>query len=260
MRIVSFNCEDITRATRNGFFDWVLAQDADVICLQDIRANESELADPVYTPDEYFSYFFNGYNPAREKGGVAIYSRIPPKAIITGLGFPVADSLGLCIQADFDRISIASLLVPEGNTDDDSQDVKFKFMEDYLRYLHKQQRKRREFLICGTWQIAHRKIDVASWRDFQSASGFLPPEQAWMDEIIETLGYVDTYREVDRESGRFTWWENSRLRNKNMGWRLDYQMATAGMRHRVLNGGIYTSEVFSRHAPVIIDYDWTLSF
>ena len=259
MRIISFNCEGITNAAEQGFFSWALDQDADVICLQDIRAREHEVADAAFAPSDYFSYFFEDYSEAG-KGGVAIYTRTPPKAIITGLGIPEADTHGLYIQADFDKISIGSLLVPQADNTPESLNWKYRFMEEYLQFLSKQRRKRREFITCGSWHVAHKKIDLSNWRDNDEVSGFQPAERAWMDEIINGLEYVDTYREVDREGGKYSFWESDEHRERNEGWRFDYQIATPSMKHRVLSSGMFSGETFSRHAPVIVDYDWELSF
>ena len=260
MRIISFNCEGIINAAERGFFSWAQEQDADVICLQDIRARESDVIDAPFNPEGYFSYFFESYSLQSGQGGVALYTRTPPKAIITGMSLPEADIHGLYLQADFDKISIGTLLVPEPDGTPESMNWKYKFMEDYLQYLAKQRRKRREFITCGTWQVAHNKIDVANWRVYQESPGFQPPERAWMDEIINGMDYVDTYREVDREGGKYTFWATDDHRKANEGRRYDYQIATPSMKHRVLNSGIYTGEEFSRHAPVIVDYDWELSF
>jgi exodeoxyribonuclease-3 len=113
-------------------------------------------------------------------------------------------------------------------------------------------------IICGGWNIAHKKIDIHDWRYHQNSPGFLAHERQWMDDLLNQIGLIDTYREVDRESGRYTWWQDEQHRQENQGWRLDYQVATPGVRHTVLNAGIYTHKAFSKHAPVIIDYDWEL--
>ncbi|MTI13709.1 exodeoxyribonuclease III [Sansalvadorimonas verongulae] len=260
MRVISFNCEGITNAAERGFFSWAREQDADVICLQDIRARESDIIGAPFNPEGYFSYFFESYTLQSGQGGVALYTRIPPKAIITGLSLPEADIHGLYLQADFDKISIGTLLVPEADSTPEAMNWKYKFMEDYLQYLTKQRRKRREFITCGTWQVAHSKIDIANWREYQDSPGFQPAERAWMSEILNGMDYVDTYREVDRESGKYTFWASDDHYKANEGRRYDYQIATPSMKHRVLNSGIYTGEPFSRHAPVIVDYDWELSF
>ena len=166
MRVINFNCEGIKSAREKGLFDWLVEQDADIICLQDTREDEQVIEDQ-YALDGYFVYAFSGYNRP-ERGGVAIYTRHAPKAIISGLGFPESDETGRYLQADFDKISIVSLFVPEG-ADDDGLNFKYRFLDGYSHHLSKQRRKRREFIMSGTWNIAHRKIDVHNWRDAQES-------------------------------------------------------------------------------------------
>ncbi len=259
MRIISFNCEGIINAANNGFFAWAQDQDADVICLQDIRARECDLVDAPFNPEGYFSYFFEDYARHAGQGGVALYTRTPPKAIISGMGMYETDIHGLYLQADFDKISIGTLLVPETDHSLASLNWRVKFMEDYLGYLSKQRRKRRDFVTCGSWQVAHKKIDLADWRKAQDRPGFHPAERCWMDEIIDGLKYVDTYREVDREGKKYSFWPTAERRAEDDGYRFDYQISTPEMRHRILHSGIYSGSEFSRHAPVIVDYDWELS-
>ncbi|PJE80079.1 Exodeoxyribonuclease [invertebrate metagenome] len=256
MRVISVNCEGIKSARENGLFSWILEQDADVVCLQDTREDETTMEADDNQLGGYFCYAYSGYN-RKYNGGVAIYTRTAPKAIISGLGYPESDETGRYLQADFDKISIVSLYVPEGYNQE-SQNFKYRFLDGYAHQLNKQRRKRREFVMSGTWNIAHRKIDVANWREAESHSGFQSAERAWMEGLLGEMGFCDGYREIDRESGKYSWWEDESLKQENIGLRLDYQIVTPGMRHRVLNGGIYTGKAFSRHAPVIIDYDWEL--
>ncbi|MDB2384297.1 exodeoxyribonuclease III [Endozoicomonas sp.] len=257
MRFISFNCEGISNAKEKGLFDWLIEQDADVVCLQDLREAEYAMESEKYQLDGYFCYAYEGYKRT-DRGGVALYTRQAPKAVISGLGYPEADETGRYLQADFDKISIASIYVPEGH-DEESQNFKYRFLDGYSHNLNKQRRKRREFIMTGTWNIAHRKLDVANWREAEQNSGFQEAERSWMEGLLGDMGFFDAYREVDREPGQFTYWQDELLRRDNLGMRLDYHIITAGMRHRVLNGGIYKSQVFSSHAPVIIDYDWELS-
>ena len=164
------------------------------------------------------------------------------------------------MQADFDKVSIASLLLPSGRDGDADLNQKFKFMDDFAGYLNKQRRKRREFIYCGSLYVAHLKLDVKNWRDCQNEPGFMAPERAWMDEIFGTMGYVDATREVTRESELYSWWPNSeQAENLNLGLRFDYQFLTPGLRRFVKQAKIPRNVRFSQHAPVIIDYDWTLS-
>ncbi|MDE1463576.1 exodeoxyribonuclease III [Spartinivicinus poritis] len=263
MRIISFNLEGIQKAKEKGFFTWVAQQDADIICLQNTNADEYQIETSDFNLKDYEPYCFSAIDPT--VGGVVIYSRIPPKAIIRGLGFELADNAGCYVQADFDKVSIASLLLPNAASQQEgglnnkcSLADKQHFLTQYAGYLEKQKRKRREFLICGSWYIAHQKIDVADWRTQQEQSGFLLEERNWLSYLNDEIGLLDTYREVDREAGKYSWWPSVEAKEENQGCRYDYTLATQGMRHTVLNAGIYTGQAFSNHAPVIVDYDWEL--
>ncbi|MGB0360940.1 MAG: exodeoxyribonuclease III [Endozoicomonas sp.] len=256
MRVISLNCEGIASAREKGLFDWLEKQDADLICLQDTREDE-EVIEERYFMDGYFVYAFNGYNSS-DQGGVAIYTHQVPKAIISGFGIPEMDEVGRYLQADFDTISIVSLLVPEA-VDDDSLKFKYRFLDACSHHLSKQRRKRREFIMSGTWNIVHRKIDMNNWHDTQKMSGFNQTERDWMEGLLGEMGFFDAYREVDREAGIYSWWKDQVARDENNGMRIDYQIVTPGMRYSVLNGGIYKGQVFSSHGPVIIDYDKELS-
>lgn len=257
MRIISVNVNGIHTAVQRGLLSWLQAQNADVICLQDTRASAVELDDPAYQLDGYFLYACDGEIPSQ--GGVAIYSRQQPKAVIMGLGFEMADRYGRYLQADFDKISIASVLMPSGQNGDEDLNQKFKFMDDFTHYLDKQRRKRREYIYAGSLYVAHNKQDVRNWRDNQQVPGFLAPERAWLDQVFGNLGYVDALREVNREE-TYSWWPDTEQGELlNLGWRFDYQILTQGLRRIVRSARLPRQPRFSQHAPLIIDYDWTLS-
>ena len=258
MRIISVNVNGIQAAAQRGLLSWLQAQNADVICLQDTRASAVELDDPAYQLDGYFLYSVDAEIP--EQGGVALYSRLQPKAVIMGLGFETADRYGRYLQADFDKVSIASLLLPTGRGGDEDLNQKLKFMDDFAHYLDKQRRKRREYIYCGSLYVAHQKLDVKNWRDCQQATGFLAPERAWLDEIFGNMGYIDALREVSREGDLYSWWpDTEQAQMLNLGWRFDYQILTSGMRRFVRNARLPRQPRFSQHAPLVVDYDWTLS-
>src|SRR5690606_15191507 len=258
MRIISVNVNGIQAAAQRGLLSWLQAQNADVICLQDTRASVVELDDPAYQLDGYFLYACDAEIP--EQGGVALYSRLQPKAIIMGLGFETADRYGRYLQADFDKVSISSLLLPTGRGGDEELNQKFKFMDDFAHYLDKQRRKRREYLYCGSLHVAHQKLDVKNWRDCQQEVGFLAPERAWLDEIFGTMGYVDALREVTREGDLYSWWSDTeQAQLLNLGWRFDYQILTSGLRRFVRSARLPRQPRFSQHSALIVDYDWTLS-
>ncbi len=258
MRIVSLNVGGIHSAVERGLFDWLQGQDADVICLQDTRASCREMESAALQLDGYFQYACDAEQP--RQGGVAIYSRLQPKAIIFGLGFEQADRYGRYLQADFDKVSIASLLLPSGLHGDESLNAKFRFIDDFTAYLNKQRRKRREFVYCGSLYVAHQKLDVRNWRECQQLPGFLAAERAWLDEVTGNLGYVDALREVNREGEQYSWWpETEQAQALNLGFRFDYQLLTPGMRRFVRQASLPREPRFSWHSPLVIDYDWNLS-
>ncbi|PKF71088.1 exodeoxyribonuclease III [Pseudomonas fluvialis] len=258
MRIISVNVNGIQAAAERGLLSWLQAQNADVICLQDTRASLDEMDDQAFQLDGYYLYASAAEVP--EQGGVALYSRLQPKAVISGLGFELADRYGRYLQADFDKVSIASLLLPSGQRGDEDLNQKFKFIDDFTHYLNKQRRKRREYIYCGSLYAAQNKLDVKNWRDCQQLPGFLAPERAWLDEVFGNLGYVDALREVSREGEQYSWWPDSeQAQTLNLGWRFDYQILTPGMRRSVRSARLPRQPRFSQHAPLIIDYDWTLS-
>lgn len=255
MRVITFNTQGIEQAAEKGFFDWMVQQDADIICLQDIRAREYQLDDnPRVHPDGYFPFFFEAFDD--DYSGVAIYSRTMPKAVMTGLGFELCDFHGRFIQADFDKVSIASLTIPSGLANEEAQEIKTQYMEHFMGHLQKTLRKRRDFIFAGTYQIAHKTVDLSNWYVNQKVSGFLEEERAWMDEVIDTMGYVDAFREVNKAERQFTWWPSyNRAWTLNEGARLDYQLTSANLKNQIKSASIYRDQRFSDYAPLIIDYD-----
>lgn len=254
MRVITFNTQGIEQAAEKGFFDWMVKQDADVVCLQDLRAKEYQLDDERYHPEGYYPYFFDAFEDGYS--GVAIYSRTVPKAIMTGLGFELCDFHGRFIQADFDKVSVSSLTIPSGLANEEAQEVKREYMQQFMGHLKKTLRKRRDFIFAGTYQIAHRPVDLSNWYVNQQVSGFLADEREWMDEVLVDMGYVDAFREINKVDNQYTWWPSyNRARELNEGARLDYQLTTGNVRSQVKSATIYRDQIFSEHAPLIIDYD-----
>ncbi len=254
MRVISFNANGIRSAARKGFFDWLGHQRADVVCIQETKAQEHQLDDGVFRPDGWHAH----YHDAEKKGysGVAIYSRVKPDRIQAGFGWPDVDCEGRWLQADFGKLSIVSLYLPSGSSGEARQAVKFDLMARMEPLLKSLRRKRREYIICGDWNIAHTKLDIKNWRGNQKNSGFLPEERAWMDQLFGPLGYVDAFRVVDPRDEQYTWWSNrGQAWAKNVGWRIDYQVITPGLKDKVQRASIYKDQRFSDHAPLIIDYE-----
>jgi exodeoxyribonuclease-3 len=254
MRVITLNLNGIRSAAKKGFFEWLKQQDADVICLQELKAQEPQLVEALFRPEGYHCHFCC----AEKKGysGVGIYSKQKPLAIKTGLGWSAADQEGRYIEADFGQVVIASIYLPSGTSGEHRQVVKFDFLERYANYLKEIRQQAREFIICGDWNIAHRQIDLKNWRGNQKNSGFLPEERLWMDQLFDSVGFVDAFREVNQEAEQYTWWSNrGQAWAKNVGWRIDYQVVTPGLRQMIKKVSIYKEQRFSDHAPLMIDYD-----
>jgi exodeoxyribonuclease III len=254
LRIITANLNGIRAAAKKGFFAWVQKQDADFVCLQEIKAQEPILQDPSFALQGYQSFFYC----AEKKGysGVGIYSRHPVKKVIRGLGFEVADQEGRYLALDMGKFTVASLYLPSGTSGEHRQAIKYDFLERYAKQLRDIQNQSQPYIICGDWNIAHQKIDLKNWRTNQKTSGFLPEERAWMDQLLNELNFVDAFRIVNQEPEQYTWW-SQRSREafaNNVGWRIDYQIITPNLKSLVQSASIYREERFSDHAPLIMDY------
>jgi exodeoxyribonuclease-3 len=259
MRIISANLNGIRSAATKGFFEWMVKQSVDVVCIQETKAQEHQLEADKHYPDGYHAYFCD----AEKKGysGVAIYSKIEPDKITFGLGegFEDMDAEGRYIKADFGKLSVVSLYLPSGSAKEERQQVKYSFMERFAERMKEMRRQHREFIICGDWNIVHKEIDIKNWKSNQKNSGCLPEERAWLDEVFGPMGFVDAFREVNQDAGQYTWWSNrGQSWANNVGWRIDYQVITPGLKEKVRSASIYKDERFSDHAPLILDYEGEL--
>ncbi len=255
LRIISANLNGIRSATSKGLFPWLEKQGADVICLQELKAQAPDMTREMLQPDNLFGYFH--YAEKKGYSGVGIYSRKQPDAIIEGLGILDIDAEGRYIEAQFGNLSVVSVYLPSGSSGEERQAVKFSFMERFYPHLQKLRNSGREVIICGDWNIAHQAIDLKNWKGNQKNSGFLPEERAWMTQVLND-GWVDTYRRLypDATDASYTWWSNrGQAWAKNVGWRIDYQIATPGLGAKAVSAAIYKDERFSDHAPLTVDYD-----
>lgn len=255
MKIITLNVNGIRSAQRKGFFKWMLKQKADVVCLQETRAQTHQLDEGALAPGSYSGFF----NDADKRGysGVALYTRRQPDRIIDTLGWPRADTEGRYLQADFGDLSVVSVYLPSGSSGEARQAIKFEFMDRFMPILKKIRRQKRHYILCGDWNIAHREIDLKNWRSNRKNSGFLPEERAWLDELFDRVGLVDAFRLVNQQPEQYTWWSNrGQAWAKNVGWRIDYQIISPGLKGRVKKASIYTRERFSDHAPLIMEYDY----
>ncbi|MDY6942790.1 MAG: exodeoxyribonuclease III [Pseudomonadota bacterium] len=253
MRIITVNVNGIRAAARKGFFDWLEQQQADVVCVQETKAQIHQLKDPVFHPPGYFVHYHDAVKPGYS--GVALYSRREPDDLQVGLGWPDVDAEGRYLEARFGDLAVVSLYMPSGSSSDTRQQVKFGVMDRFMPFLRSLHETSRDYVICGDWNIAHKAIDLKNWRSNQKNSGFLPEERAWMDELFGPAGFVDAFRVVNQESDQYTWWSNrGRAWDNNVGWRIDYHVVTPGMKERIQHAAIYKDQRFSDHAPLTIDY------
>jgi exodeoxyribonuclease-3 len=256
LRIITANLNGIRSAANKGFFEWMDRQHADVVCIQELKAQATDLTREMLQPDKFFGYFH--YAEKKGYSGVGLYSKRQPDEIIEGLGIADIDAEGRYLQADFGRLSVVSLYLPSGSSSEERQQAKFSFMERFLPRLSALRDSGREVVICGDWNIAHKEIDLKNWKSNQKNSGFLPEERAWMTQVLDEVGFVDVHRRLLPEATgeAYTWWSNrGQAWVKNVGWRIDYQVATPGIAATAKQAAVYREQRFSDHAPLLIDYD-----
>ena len=258
MRIITLNVNGIRAAERRGLAHWLARGNAwDVVCLQEIRASHTDIPRALRAPRRAHAAF----HPAERSGysGVGVYARTTPR-FETGFGSREFDCEGRYIEAHFKDLTVISVYLPSGSSGTHRQASKFRFLEEFLPHLERLRRGGREIVLCGDWNIAHQPIDLRNWRGNQKNSGFLPEEREWLTRVFDELGFVDVFRRVDPRPEQYTWWSNrGQAWAKNVGWRIDYQIATPGIAARAHAAAIYKKRRFSDHAPLIIDYDYSLA-
>ncbi|HET7832619.1 MAG TPA: exodeoxyribonuclease III [Gallionella sp.] len=256
MRIITSNLNGIRSAASKGYYEWLARQHADVVCVQELKAQAADMTDQMLEPAGYHGYFH--YAEKKGYSGVGIYTKKKPDQIIEGLGIPDIDVEGRYLEAVFGNLSVVSLYLPSGSAGEHRQAAKFLFLDHFYPRLQKLIHAGREVVICGDWNIAHTEQDLKNWKSNQKNSGFLPEERAWMTRILDELGWVDVYRRLypDTTDACYTWWSNrGQAWAKNVGWRIDYQIATPQIASKAISAAIYKDERFSDHAPLTVEYD-----
>jgi len=259
VRIVTLNLNGIRSAADKGFYAWLATRRADVVCLQELKAQVADMTADMLNPPGHYGYFH--YAEKKGYSGVGVYTRRQPDRIIEGLGIPDIDAEGRYLEVSFGDLSIVSVYLPSGSAGEHRQAAKFAFMDHFWPHLAKLATSGREVILCGDWNIAHTERDLKNWKSNQKNSGFLPEERAWIGRVFTDLGFVDVYRRLhpDATDEGYTWWSNrGQAWARNVGWRIDYQIATPGIAARARSASIYKAERFSDHAPLTIDYDWPL--
>ena len=261
-RLVTLNLNGIRSAASKGFLEWAAQAGADCMGVQEVKAQAADLADRFETVAGMPGYF----HFAEKKGysGVGLYSRKRPSSVVVGLGDAFFDAEGRYVEARYDtpkrKLSIISCYFPSGSSGEERQAAKFRFLD--VVYPHLQAlRAEREFILVGDVNIAHQEKDLKNWRSNQKNSGFLPEERAWMTKLLTDGGLVDVYRQLepDASDACYTWWSNrGQAYANNVGWRLDYHLATPALAAKAKAVSIYTGQKFSDHAPLVVDYGFTL--
>ncbi|MBB5389918.1 MULTISPECIES: exodeoxyribonuclease III [unclassified Herbaspirillum] len=253
--IVSANLNGIRSAAKKGFFEWLQKESPDFVCVQELKAQAADMTGQFLAPEGYVGHF----HYAQKKGysGVGVYSKREPDSVRIGFGNTEFDDEGRYVECDFGDLTVISLYAPSGSSSDERQQAKFRFMEVFLPHLMSLEKSGREIVICGDWNIAHKEIDLKNWKSNQKNSGFLPEERAWMTHIFEKLELVDVYRLLhpDTTGDAYTWWSNrGQAWANNVGWRIDYHVATKGIASSAKSAAIYKEQRFSDHAPLTIVY------
>ena len=259
-RLVSLNLNGIRSAATKGLVPWAEALGADCMGVQEIKAQQADVAGRFERLHDLHGHF----HFAEKKGysGVGVYTRKSPSKVVVGFGSPEFDAEGRYLELQFDtpsrKLSIISCYFPSGSSGEERQLAKFRFLALMTPHL-RQLKAEREFILVGDINIAHKEIDLKNWRGNQKNSGFLPEERAWMTHTLDEVGLVDVFRTLNPNAEQYTWWSNrGQAWAKNVGWRLDYHLATPAIAKLALKESIYLDQRFSDHAPLIIDYEFTL--
>ena len=257
LRVITLNLNGIRSAAGKGVFDWLARPKSDLFCVQELKAQSADMTREMLAPAGFHGYFH--YAGKRGYSGVGIYTRHKSDRVTEGIGIADIDAEGRYIRADFGKLSVISVYLPSGSSGPERQQIKFGFMERFYPHLKKLAAAGREFILCGDWNIAHKEIDLKNWRGNRKNSGFLPEERQWLTRVFDDLGWSDVFRRIDERAERYTWWSNrGQAWAKNVGWRIDYQIATPGIAARARKVKIYVERRYSDHAPLTIDYDYKL--
>jgi exodeoxyribonuclease III len=258
-QVVTLNANGLRSAVSKGLLRWLARRKPDVLCLQELKAQQVDLPERLLNPEGLHAHFH--FAQARGYSGAALLSRKRPRRVQIGFGLDEFDREGRYVEAEFSTVTVISVYFPSGSSSPERQQAKFRFLDAFFPHMKTLRDSGREVLLCGDVNIAHREIDLKNWRSNRDHSGFLPEERAWIGRAFDQLGWVDVYRRLhpDTTGESYTWWSNrGQAWAKNVGWRIDYQIATPGLAAKAKRVEIYKSRRFSDHAPLIIDYSGRL--
>lgn len=253
MKIISYNVNGIRSAINKGFVDWLKGANPDIIGLQEVKAEENQIEANIFKDLGYELLWY----PAQKKGysGVAIFTKVKPKSVKYGMGLAKYDDEGRVLQADFDGLSFISSYFPSGTTGDVRQSFKYEFLDDVFGYMQDLSRENKKILLSGDYNICHKPIDIHNPISNKNSSGFLPEERAWMDKFTNS-GFVDSFRLFNKDPHHYTWWSyRFNCRAKNLGWRIDYHMATKELQNKLKSSVILPNVIHSDHSPIQLEIE-----
>jgi len=251
MKLLSWNVNGIRAIEKKGFFEWLLKESPDILCLQETKAAPGQLTEKFIQPPGYHSYWAS----AEKKGysGVCIYTKIPPKSVSAGLGIKEFDTEGRTLVADYGDFILFNTYYPNGGAGNKRVPFKMKFYDAFLEKVEKLRKQKRKIIITGDVNTAHTEIDLARPKENVKNTGFLPEERQWVTQFIE-CGYVDTFRHFTKEGGHYTWWDYfTAARKRDVGWRIDYFFVTENLLPKLKNAFILKEVMGSDHCPVGIE-------
>lgn len=255
LKIISANVNGIRSAYKKGFYEYIAASGADIVCVQELKAQEADLSDDMKNPHGMHGY----WHCAEKRGysGVAVYSKRKPDNVQIGMGIEEFDKEGRFVRCDFGKLSVISLYLPSGSSAEERQQVKYRFLDAFYPMLEAMKNEGRDIVVCGDWNIAHQNIDLKNWKGNQKNSGFLPEEREWIGKVIHKLGWTDMWRTLYPDVPGYTWWSNrGQAYAKDVGWRIDYQMVTPELAAKAVSAHVYKDEKFSDHVPLVVEYDY----
>jgi exodeoxyribonuclease-3 len=256
-RILSWNVNGIRAVWKKGFLDWITKDNPDILCLQETKAQEDQLGEEILKCNNYKSYFFS----AVKKGysGVAVYTREEPLSVRSGFENTIFDSEGRVLEVEYNDFVLFNVYFPNGGRGPERVKYKLDFYEALFNRAQVARKNKKNIIVCGDYNTAHKEIDLARPGPNAKVSGFLPEERAWVDKIID-MGYIDIFREFNKEPGQYTYWDViTRARERNTGWRIDYFMVTTEMKDMVVNATIHPQVMGSDHCPVEIEVVCSIS-
>ena len=253
MKIATLNANGIRASLKKGLDDWIKTRKPDILCLQEVRAMPADLGKWSEGPDGWHAY----WHPAQKPGyaGVAMLTKKKPDKVDKVFGDPRFDDEGRWLRADFGNVSVVSVYLPSGSSSPERQQIKFQCMDLLYEKMRKLAKSKRQFVLAGDINIAHTEKDIKNWKGNLKNSGFLPEERQWLTDIFDKLGWVDVFRSLDQSDGRYSWWsQRAGARARDVGWRIDYHLATPTLAKSAKAARIDKDPVISDHAPVVIDY------